>query len=122
MSPPELEALRGVAARSAGRRILVLGDLMLDRYLGGGVDRISPEAPVPVVEVERESLALGGAGNVAANLRALGAEPVLVAAVGDDDDRARLLETLDARGVAARGIVRGPTRPTTVQTPGHPPR
>ncbi|TMQ73157.1 MAG: D-glycero-beta-D-manno-heptose-7-phosphate kinase [Candidatus Eisenbacteria bacterium] len=116
MSPPELEALRGIVARFAGRRILVLGDLMLDRYLWGRVDRISPEAPVPVVEVERESLTLGGAGNVAANLRALGAEPALVAAVGDDDDGARLLETLDARGVATRGIVRDPARPTTVKT------
>src|SRR2546422_4529533 len=99
MSPPDLEALRAVVARFAGRRILVLGDLMLDRYLWGRVDRISPEAPVPVVEVERESCALGGAGNVAANLRSLGAEPKLVAVVGEDDDGAKVIETLEARGV-----------------------
>jgi D-beta-D-heptose 7-phosphate kinase/D-beta-D-heptose 1-phosphate adenosyltransferase len=112
----DLAALRGTVERFAGRRILVLGDLMLDRYLWGRVDRISPEAPVPVVEVERESLTLGGAGNVAANLRALGAQPVLVGVVGEDDDGVRLMEALGARGVATRGIVRDPSRPTTVKT------
>jgi D-glycero-beta-D-manno-heptose-7-phosphate kinase len=112
----DLPALRAVIARFAGRRILVLGDLMLDRYLWGRVDRISPEAPVPVVEVERESFALGGAGNVAANLQALGAEPVLVGAVGEDDDGQRLMETLGRRGVATGSVVRDATRPTTVKT------
>src|SRR5258706_14841923 len=107
----DLATLRGTVERFAGRRILVLGDLMLDRYLWGRVDRISPEAPVPVVEVERESLTLGGAGNVAANLRALGAHPVLVGVVGEDDDGARLMEALTARGVATGGIVRDRSRP-----------
>jgi D-beta-D-heptose 7-phosphate kinase/D-beta-D-heptose 1-phosphate adenosyltransferase len=116
MSTFDLEALRGTVARFAGRRILVLGDLMLDRYLWGRVDRISPEAPVPVVEVERETVALGGAGNVAANLKALGAEPVLVGVVGEDDDGTRLMETLTARGIATGGVVRDPARPTTVKT------
>ena len=60
-------ALRAIIERFNGRRIAVLGDVMLDRYLWGRVERISPEAPVPVVEVERESCSLGGAGNVAAN-------------------------------------------------------
>ncbi len=112
----DLAALRAVLARFAGRRILVLGDLMLDRYLWGRVERISPEAPVPVVEVERESFTLGGAGNVAANLRALGAEPLLVGVVGDDPDGARLMETLRGGGVATPGVVRDPGRPTTVKT------
>jgi D-beta-D-heptose 7-phosphate kinase/D-beta-D-heptose 1-phosphate adenosyltransferase len=112
----DLEPLRGTVARFAGRRILVLGDLMLDRYLWGRVDRISPEAPVPVVEVERETVALGGAGNVAANLQALGAHPVLVGVVGEDEDGARLMETLTARGVATAGVLRDRTRPTTVKT------
>jgi D-beta-D-heptose 7-phosphate kinase/D-beta-D-heptose 1-phosphate adenosyltransferase len=80
------------------------------------VDRISPEAPVPVVEVERETVALGGAGNVAANLQALGAQPVLVGVVGEDDDGARLMETLTARGVATAGVLRDGSRPTTVKT------
>ncbi|MEK7824718.1 MAG: D-glycero-beta-D-manno-heptose-7-phosphate kinase [Candidatus Eisenbacteria bacterium] len=112
----DLEALRAIVARFTGRRILVLGDLMLDRYLWGRVDRISPEAPVPVVEVERETVALGGAGNVAANLQALGAEPVLVGVVGEDDDGVHLMETLAARGVATGGVVRDRSRPTTVKT------
>jgi D-beta-D-heptose 7-phosphate kinase/D-beta-D-heptose 1-phosphate adenosyltransferase len=116
MSTRELDALRDVVGRFAGRRILVFGDLMLDRYLWGRVDRISPEAPVPVVEVERETMALGGAGNVAANLRSLGAEPVLVSVVGADDDATRLLEELTQRGVAIGGVVRDPSRPTTVKT------
>src|SRR5436189_6466466 len=78
--------LRSIVDRFRGRRIAVLGDVMMDRYLWGRVDRISPEAPVPVVEIERESTSLGGAGNVAANLAALGAAPSLIAVRGDDDD------------------------------------
>ncbi|MBI1795796.1 MAG: D-glycero-beta-D-manno-heptose-7-phosphate kinase [Candidatus Eisenbacteria bacterium] len=90
--------------------------MMLDRYLWGRVDRISPEAPVPVVEIERETETLGGAGNVAANLQALGGEPVLVGVVGADPDGARLLDTLRARGVAVTTVVRDASRPTTVKT------
>lgn len=109
-------ALRATVDRFAGRRVAVLGDLMLDRYLWGRVERISPEAPVPVVEVEKESFTLGGAGNVAANLRALGAEPVLVAVVGDDDEGRHLSRALAARGVDPRGVLIDATRPTTVKT------
>jgi D-glycero-beta-D-manno-heptose-7-phosphate kinase len=118
MSSPtlDLSALRAIVARFAGRRILVFGDLMLDRYLWGRVDRISPEAPVPVVEVERESEALGGAGNVAINLQALGAEPLLLGVVGEDDAGARLVEALRQRGVATAGVVTDRSRPTTVKT------
>jgi D-beta-D-heptose 7-phosphate kinase/D-beta-D-heptose 1-phosphate adenosyltransferase len=118
MSAPAFDpqALRALIAGFAGRRILVLGDLMLDRYLWGRVDRISPEAPVPVVEIERETLALGGAGNVAANLKALGAQPVLAGVVGEDDDGAHLLDALAERGVETRGVVRDGGRPTTVKT------
>ena len=77
-TPFALPRLHDLVQRFAGRRILVLGDLMLDHYLWGRCDRISPEAPVPVVEVQRETSSLGGAGNVAANLVALGATPALV--------------------------------------------
>ena len=68
-----------------GRRILVLGDAMLDHYIWGEAGRISPEAPVPVVSVRRESWRLGGAANVAHNIRALGGEPRLVSVVGEDE-------------------------------------
>jgi D-beta-D-heptose 7-phosphate kinase/D-beta-D-heptose 1-phosphate adenosyltransferase len=118
MSTPTFdpEALRGIVSRFAGRRIAVLGDCMVDRYLWGRVERISPEAPVPVVEVERESDRLGGAGNVAANLRALGAEPALFGVVGADDAGARLRDAFAGRGVDASGLVEDGARPTTVKT------
>jgi len=112
----DIATLRGIVDRFAGRKVLVLGDLMLDRYVWGRVERISPEAPVPVVEIERESYALGGAGNVAANLRALGAEPVLVSVVGDDADGKMLCRSLAGRGVAPRRVITDPSRPTTVKT------
>ena len=111
-----LDHLRAVLDRFAGRRILVLGDLMLDHYLWGRVERISPEAPVPVVEVHRETSSLGGAGNVASNLAALGAEPVLVGAVGEDARAQQLLDVFAERGVDTRNIARDATRPTTMKT------
>ena len=112
----DLATLRSIVDRFTGRKVLVLGDLMLDRYVWGRVERISPEAPVPVVEIERETYALGGAGNVAANLRSLGAEPVLVSVVGDDADGKVLCRSLAGRGVAPRRVVTDPARPTTVKT------
>jgi D-beta-D-heptose 7-phosphate kinase/D-beta-D-heptose 1-phosphate adenosyltransferase len=111
-----LDSLTGIVDRFAGRRLLVLGDAMLDHYLWGRCDRISPEAPVPVVDVQRESTSLGGAGNVAANLAALGAEPVLVAVMGDDDHGRRMLDAFAERGVHTRGLVRDAQRPTTFKT------
>jgi D-beta-D-heptose 7-phosphate kinase/D-beta-D-heptose 1-phosphate adenosyltransferase len=108
--------LGAIVARFRGRKIAVLGDLMLDRYLWGRVERISPEAPVPVVEVENESESLGGAGNVAMNLRALGAEPVLIGAVGADAAGERLRAALSGRDIDVRTIVVDSGRPTTVKT------
>jgi D-beta-D-heptose 7-phosphate kinase/D-beta-D-heptose 1-phosphate adenosyltransferase len=118
MSSPTFEraSLEALVARFSGRRLLVLGDLMIDHYLWGRVERISPEAPVPVVEVQRETSSLGGAGNVAANLAALGAEPVLVGLVGEDVRAQQLLEAFAARQVATHAIVRDPSRPTTMKT------
>lgn len=113
---PTLDALEARIARFPGRRIVVLGDVMLDHYVWGRSERISPEAPVPVVEVERESSSLGGAGNVAANLSALGAVPVLVGLTGDDE-RARALDrAFGERGVGTGSLVRDASRPTTFKT------
>jgi D-beta-D-heptose 7-phosphate kinase/D-beta-D-heptose 1-phosphate adenosyltransferase len=85
MAAPSARRLRALARRFQGRRIGVVGDFMLDRFIRGSVTRISPEAPVPVVEVNQpESFHLGGAGNVAANLAALGARPAVFGVVGDD--------------------------------------
>src|SRR5215831_10912141 len=112
----DLEALRALVKGFARRRIVVWGDLMLDRYLWGRVDRISPEAPVPVVEIERESFTLGGAGNVAANLAALGATPILLSVAGEDDVARTLKEALAAAGVEARGVLADRSRPSTIKT------
>jgi len=88
-------------ARLARARILVVGDAMLDRYLFGDVDRISPEAPVPVVRVTREEERLGGAANVALNVKALGPHATLITVVGEDEPARRLQQLLGVRGVEA---------------------
>jgi rfaE bifunctional protein kinase chain/domain len=89
------------AERLAASRVLVVGDAMLDRYWFGPVDRVSPEAPVPVVRVTREELRLGGAANVAMNVKTLGAQCTLLTVVGDDDAGRSLRELLGRQGVAA---------------------
>jgi len=100
----------------AGRRVVVLGDFMLDEFIWGRVRRISPEAPVPVVEVGRQTLALGGAGNVVSNLAALGAAAVPLGVVGDDRDAERLREAFTRLGVETGGLVVDRERPTTLKT------
>ncbi|RMG16358.1 MAG: D-glycero-beta-D-manno-heptose 1-phosphate adenylyltransferase [Planctomycetota bacterium] len=102
--------------RFAGVPLLVLGDLMLDRYLWGGVSRISPEAPVPVLKVEREDARLGGAGSVVANLAALGAQVEAVGVLGDDAPGERMLELFAELGVSTGGIVRDAAASTTQKT------
>jgi D-beta-D-heptose 7-phosphate kinase/D-beta-D-heptose 1-phosphate adenosyltransferase len=110
---PRIEALLEAAA---GVRVLVVGDVMLDRYITGSVDRISPEAPVPVVRVESEASALGGAANVAANVAALGAKCVVVGCAGRDADGEVLRHELEELGVGTGGLVLTEERPTTVKT------
>ncbi len=105
--------LAGLVEALAGASVLVVGDVMLDRYVYGDVERISPEAPIPVLRVARETAMPGGAGNVARNLAALGGRPHLVAAVGDDA-AGRELGSLVADMTA--DLVRVPGRPTTVKT------
>ena len=80
---------------------LIIGDVMLDSYIWGTVERISPEAPVPVVTVRKKDFRLGGAGNVALNVQSLGAKPILCALIGNDDDGKKLLQGLDDKGNAA---------------------
>ena len=96
--------------------MLVVGDLMLDRYVSGPVTRISPESPVPVVQVEEEWAGVGGAANVAANVVALGAQCEVVGCVGSDDAGRELRERLRALGVGIAGVVETRGRPTTVKT------
>lgn len=107
---------RTLFAQMSGRRILVIGDIMLDEWIWGTVTRISPEAPVPVVAVNDHSFTLGGAGNVANNLRSLGARVSLVGTTGEDRLAARVRELLDDIGVERNGLVRVDDRPTTRKT------
>jgi D-beta-D-heptose 7-phosphate kinase/D-beta-D-heptose 1-phosphate adenosyltransferase len=107
---------RKLVAALAGRRVLVIGDVMLDEFVWGRVNRISPEAPVPVVEVTGRSDHVGGAGNVASNLRSLGGEAVLVGVVGRDAAGARVREALAAAGVVDRLVDAGAARRTTLKT------
>jgi D-beta-D-heptose 7-phosphate kinase/D-beta-D-heptose 1-phosphate adenosyltransferase len=97
-------------------RLLVLGDVVLDEYLWGDATRVSPEAPVPVVHVQRESMVLGGAGNVVRNVVALGGACDFCTAVGEDRAGERVLELLAELGVDVRGSVRVADRPTTRKT------
>src|SRR3972149_4023611 len=96
-------------------RILVVGDIMLDEYVWGDVGRISPEAPVPVVAVTRDTRALGGAGNVAVNLSGLGAGVVLAGLIGADPPGREIVRMLKAHRIGISGIVIDRNRPTTTK-------
>ncbi len=98
------------------KRIIVLGDLMLDRFIWGSVSRISPEAPVPVVEIRKESTCLGGAANVAGNIRSLGGMPVPLGILGEDFEGKRLREEFKAIGSPIGGLVMDKSRPTSIKT------
>jgi rfaE bifunctional protein kinase chain/domain len=98
-----------------GKRILVLGDVMLDEFIWGSVRRISPEAPVPVVEVREESYVLGGAGNVAANIQSLDGTSVLIGILGKDSAADRVQSLIRAMGIEGSGLLPD-DRPTTVKT------
>ncbi|MDM7996654.1 MAG: D-glycero-beta-D-manno-heptose-7-phosphate kinase [Acidobacteriota bacterium] len=99
-----------------GKRILVVGDLMLDRFIWGSVSRISPEAPVPVVEIRKESTCLGGAANVATNIRSLGGTPVPLGILGDDFEGKRLREEFRRLGSPLGGLIVEKGRPTSIKT------
>src|SRR6266699_2391714 len=95
----------------SGKVILTVGDVMLDEFIWGKVRRISPEAPVPVVEVTDETYRLGGSGNVAANVRALEGKPISIGILGRDSSGDRVLNLMEESGIETAGIVRS-ERPT----------
>ena len=113
LTPNRLEEIQ---KSFAGKRIAVIGDLMLDRYFWGSVSRISPEAPVPVVEVDNESTRLGGAANVANNIASLGGIPIMIGVVGKDSGADVLKNLVDSNGFPTEGIVIDDSRPTTIKT------
>lgn len=113
MNPQRAQA---VLNRFFDRRLVVLGDLMLDEFIWGEVRRISPEAPVPVVEVKRESWHLGGAGNVVSNLLELGAQALPIGIVGDDEAGLLMRRQFAERGAATEGLIVDASRPTTRKT------
>ena len=96
--------------------VLILGDIMLDEYQLGTVKRISPEAPVPVVEITSSNLLLGGSANVAANICALGDRPILIGTVGQDDASLKLTKLLREKNISSDFIVDDPSRQTTLKT------
>lgn len=95
--------------------VLVVGDVMIDSYLWGKTSRISPEAPVPIVNVVKREKRLGGAANVALNVQAMGATPLLCSVIGDDQDGADYLRLMEERGLSTEGIVQSPERVTTIK-------
>ena len=115
MTLPESRA-RELLAEFSRQKILVVGDLMLDRYIYGAVERISPEAPVPIVHVHRDSEVAGGACNVAANINALGGACALSGLVGTDTHGDQLLKMLDDQGVDVDGVFRSAETITTVKS------
>jgi rfaE bifunctional protein kinase chain/domain len=108
--------LKRLVPRLRGKRIGVLGDLMLDRYLWGTASRLSPEAAVPVVDFEEQSECPGGAGNVAANLVALGARVEAFGVTGNDESGRALQKCFDAANIADKGVIADAKRVTTVKT------
>lgn len=115
-SPLNAARVRRLLAAGQSRRVLVLGDVMLDHFLWGKVGRISPEAPVPVVEFERESYVPGGAGNVARNLADLNVATELLGVVGRDETAARLRKSLKHDRIGCLGLLADHRRFTTVKT------
>ncbi len=111
-----MEGFGPVLEKFARARVVILGDLIVDQYIWGQVSRISPEAPIPVVEVVRESFSPGGAANVASNLNALGASVEICGIVGEDSYGEMLLDMLREKGIDTRLVVKDPARPTILKT------
>lgn len=108
--------LKSIFRKSRGSKIAVIGDVMLDKYVYGTISRISPEAPVPVVDIDKTEFKLGGAANVANNIKALDAEPVLIGVIGNDYDSKHYLDVMKTLGLSTAGIIKDSSRPTTAKT------
>ena len=113
LSQTKLESLSNAFSKA---RIAIIGDLMIDRYLFGSVSRFSPEAPVPILDIQRDELRLGGAANVANNIHTLGANALLIGVVGDDSKGKRVRIMLEEAGLSSEGVITDHDRPTTIKT------
>jgi len=116
MKKQNFKDLEKIVHRFKGASVMVIGDLILDEFIWGDVSRISPEAPVPVVWVKKESFMPGGASNVANNLASLGAKVYSVGVIGDDDRGVILKNSLERKGIDTSGILVDGTRPTILKT------
>src|ERR1700712_3800700 len=110
------DKVRSIQTSKKAPAILVIGDLMIDHYIWGGATRLSPEAPVPIVNVKNESTTLGGAGNLAQNLVGLGASIILGGVIGDDEAGKQLISILDKEGIESDNLITDTNRPTTIKT------
>jgi D-beta-D-heptose 7-phosphate kinase/D-beta-D-heptose 1-phosphate adenosyltransferase len=111
-----INKIRAIQSSNNKPAILVIGDLMIDHYIIGSASRLSPEAPVPIVNVKNESITLGGAGNVVQNLVTLGAQVTVAGLIGNDTSGTQIIEILTSEGVETHTIITDETRPTTVKT------
>ncbi len=111
-----IEKVRSIQSQKKKPSILVIGDLMIDRYIWGSATRLSPEAPVPIVNVKSESATLGGASNVVQNLVTLGAKVTIAGVIGNDNSGRQLVEILENEGVKTDTIIQDSNRQTTVKT------
>ena len=98
------------------KKILIIGDIMLDAYVLGKVTRISPEAPVPIISLDKKESRIGGAGNVALNILNLGAKPIIASVVGSDPEGQELIDLFEKRGISTEGVIVSGKRKTTVKT------
>ena len=110
------ERLLSLKENFEGKKIAVIGDMMLDGYYWGDVKRISPEAPVPILEIENEFFRFGGAANCALNLLKLGAEPIPIGIIGYDNNGSIFKSLLQENGIEDEGIITDDERPTTTKT------
>ncbi|QEC74991.1 D-glycero-beta-D-manno-heptose-7-phosphate kinase [Mucilaginibacter ginsenosidivorax] len=110
------DKVQAIQSSGAKPQILVIGDLMVDHYIIGGATRLSPEAPVPIVNVKKETYTLGGAGNVVQNLVSLGAGVSVAGVIGDDAAATQVFDILANEGVQTLSIIKDSSRPTTVKT------
>lgn len=111
----QYDSIEAIFDAFSQQRVLIIGDVMVDSYLWGKVERISPEAPVPIVNVQRREKRLGGAANVAMNIQALGAEPILCSVIGHDGSGTDLLNLLDDHQLSQEGILQSKDRITTIK-------